>query len=272
MASNLAVVVNNTVLPTAPPTQNELTPELQARILAVQTEAAAEAVLPLVHGRLCIFGIVLLEVVRAAAWWQSIIPGYTVLGMHVLTTVSDVACLFFSVPLFTTGTRGRCVQLGCLGPMLTLVFAMSLVDVSALVAYLVVAAPRPLSPGARTLVDVMEANIGVWEFALLASVSLQVSLCISTWRIYKALRVVGLYPPDSDPKEVGNLREVSIMEVVCEAQDIELLRTCEVPSGCRAPACCAEYTLVSSEVPQASDNDIVAKNSVARDSADNLRV
>jgi hypothetical protein len=181
-----------------------------------------------------------------AAWWQSIIPGYTVLGMHVLTTVSDVACLVFAMPLFTAGIAGRCVQHGCLGPMLTLVFAMSLVDISAFVAYLVVATPQPLSPGAKSFVDVLQACIGVWEFALVASVALQVSLCISTWRIYKGLRVVGLYPPDSDPAEVGKPRQVSVMEVVCEAEDVEVLSNCEVQCG---PACCANYRAVPTESP-----------------------
>merc|ERR1712151_1002902 len=109
---------------------------------------------------------------------------------HFITTISDVACCLFAIPLFLFGISGRCVQLGCLGPMLTLVFAMTLVDVSALVAYLVVATPRPLSPGAKSFVDVLEACIGVWEFALVASVALQVSLCLSTWRIYKGLRTV----------------------------------------------------------------------------------
>jgi len=126
------------------------------------------------------------------------------------------------------------VQNGFLGPMLTLIFAMSLVDVSALTAYLVIATPRPLSPGAKSYVDVLEAIVGVWEFALVSSVALQVALCVSSWRVYRELRLTGLYPPGSDP--AGDIREVSVMEVMCEAEDVELLADCK----CASVMSCAE--------------------------------
>merc|ERR1719291_434088 len=134
------------------------------------------------------------------------------MGMHFLTTTSDISCLLCATPLFATGTQGQCVQLGCLGPMLTLVFAMSLVDISALGAYLVIARPRPLSPGARSYVDALEACMGVWEFAIVASVFLQLVLCTSSWRIYRELRVNGVYPPGIDPEFLGQRQEISVME------------------------------------------------------------
>jgi hypothetical protein len=121
--------------------------------------------------------------------------------------------------------------------MLTLVFAMSLVDISALAAYLVVAMPRPLAPGAKTYVDVLEACIGVWEFALVASVALQISLCASCWRVYKELRTTGLYPPGTDPAAVGVAKDISVMEIMCEAEDVELLADCEMSceTGLKSP-------------------------------------
>lgn len=201
---------------------------LEGRLRVATEKATAEAALPLIHGRCCIMGLMVLELLRGAAWWQGTIPGYSVFGMHFLTTTSDIACIICAFPLFATGIAGQCVQLGCLGPMLTLVFAMSLVDVSALGAYLVVATPRPLSPGAKSAVDALEACVGVWEFALVASVALQMALCASSWRVYRELRMNGLYPPGSDPAGVGKMREISIMEVMCEAEDVELLADCEV--------------------------------------------
>jgi len=201
---------------------------LEGRLRAAHEKVAAEAALPLVHGRCCIMGLAVLGLIRVAAWWQGTIPGYSVFGMHFLTTTSDIACILCAFPLFATGTKGQCVQFGCLGPMLTLVFAMSLVDISALGAYLVVATPRPLSPGAKSYVDALEACVGVWEFALVASVALQMALCASCWRVYRELRMNGLYPPGVDPAGVGKLREISIMEVMCEAEDVELLADCEV--------------------------------------------
>ena len=96
--------------------------------------------------------------------------------------------------------------------MLTIVFALTLVDLSALVAYLVVATPRPLSPDSKSFVDVLEDCISIWEFVLVASVALQVSLCLSTWRVYRGLRKVGLYPPDSDPTKVGETDALSVLQ------------------------------------------------------------
>jgi hypothetical protein len=210
---------------------------LERRLEEAQEKAAAESARPLIHGRYAISGIVFLELIRTAAWYQGTVPGYSVFGMHFLTTASDVACILCALPLFATGTQGQCVMLGCLGPMLTLVFAMSLVDMSALAAYLVVAMPRPLAPGAKTYVDVLEACIGVWEFALVASVALQLALCASCWRVYKELRTTGLYPPGSDPASIGMTKEISVMEIMCEAEDVELLADCEMSceSGLKSP-------------------------------------
>jgi len=172
--------------------------------------------------------LLLLEVLRIGAWWEGTAPGPSVMGMHFLTTTSDISCILCATPLFATGTKGQCVALGCLGPMLTLVFAMSLVDISALGAYLVVATPRPLPPGAASFLDELEAMIGVWEFALIASVAVQTALCASSWRIYRSLRMAGLYPPGSDPAGIGKAKEVSVLEVMCEAEDVRLLADCEM--------------------------------------------
>lgn len=182
--------------------------------------------MPLLHGRITLLGLLVLELLRGLSWWQGNAPGYSVFGMHFLTTMSDLACLGCGVPLFLLGIQGLCVSSGCLGPMVTLVFAMALVDLSALGAYLVVATPRPLPPGARSFLDELEAVIGVWEFTLIASVMLQITLCVCSWRIYKTLRETGLYPP-GDLKNVGKYREVSVLEVVCEAEDLELLAECK---------------------------------------------
>lgn len=194
-------------------------------------KAAQESAEPLWHGRIALLGLATLAVIRGVAWWQGNIPGYSVFGMHFLTTTADLACVLCALPLFCTGTRGQCVQVGCVGPMLTLVFAMSVVDIGALCAYLIVATPRPLAPGSRSYVDLLEACIGVWEFALVASVSLQIALCTSAWRVYKELRLTGLYPPGSNPAGVGKIEEVSLMELICEAEDVKFVNECQCVSG-----------------------------------------
>jgi len=210
---------------------------LEGRLRQAHDQAAAESCLPLCHGRFCLMVLLLLEVLRIGAWWEGTTPGPSVMGMHFLTTTSDISCILCATPLFATGTKGQHVVLGCLGSMLTLVFAMGLVDISALGAYLVVATPRPLPPGAASFLDELEAMIGVWEFALIASVAVQTALCASSWRIYRSLRMAGLYPPGNDPAGTGKAREVSVLEVMCEAEDVGLLADCEmnVDSSMRGP-------------------------------------
>ncbi|CAK0819779.1 unnamed protein product [Prorocentrum cordatum] len=107
---------------------------------------------------------------------------------------------------------------------------MSALDTCALGAYLVIATPRPLQSD-RSLLEELEASLGVWEFALLASVALQMSLCAATWRVYKELRSTGLYPPGSNLAAVGRMREVPFMEVMCETEDMELITECISPYG-----------------------------------------
>lgn len=205
---------------------------LESRLRAAHENVSLRVERPMAHGRCAIFGLMVLALIRALAVIQGNIPGYSVYAMHFLTTSSDIICTVCTLPLFIFGTRGLCVQKGCLGPMLTLVFAMSLVDLSAFGAYLLVATPRPLAPGSRSLVDVMEAVLGVWEWALLGSVSLQLALCTSSWRIYRALRMAGLYAPDK-PADVARekTKEISMLEIMCEAEDIEYLEAFEFKCG-----------------------------------------
>lgn len=203
---------------------------LEQRIRIAQERASLHCTLPICYGRCSLAGLAVLELLRMTAWWQGTIPGNPVLGMHFLTTASDFACILCALPFYSTGTEGQCVSLGCLGPMLTLVFAMALVDASALCAYLVIATPRPLAPGARSYLDMLEACIGAWEFALVGSVAFQTALCACSWRVYRELREAGLYPPGTDPAGVGTkIREVSCMEVVCDAEDVEYISNCTNP-------------------------------------------
>jgi len=241
---------------------------LEGRFREAQANVARKVVLPLKHGLWSIFGLLAVELLRILSWWQGSMPGWSVFGLHFLTTSSDVVCICSALPLFAMGIKGQCVQMGCLGPMLTLVFAMCMVDLSAFGAFLVVATPRPLSPGARSYIDVLEACVGVWEFALIASVGFQVVLSTSSWRVYKELRGVGLYPPGAKLENVGQLRPVSMLEVVCEAEDVELLTEFEIrcpgsDSATKPLSLCAsrgltddhkahEFTLVRRDEPPAS--------------------
>mmetsp|Transcript_7027 Transcript_7027/g.18265 ORF Transcript_7027/g.18265 Transcript_7027/m.18265 type:complete len:206 (-) Transcript_7027:83-700(-) len=189
--------------------------------------AKAEVAWPLACGRCCLAGLVLLEVIRITEWVQGRQPYFTVLAIHCLAGTADLACVVCSLPLYAGGVRGECVSSGCLGPLLTLVFAMTLVSVSSFVAFLWIATPRPVSQGSRSWLDLMEANATAWEFTLLASVALNVVLCKVSWGVYRALRLTGLYPPGMEPVGLGRIRTVSPWEVFCEAEDLECFGVCD---------------------------------------------
>lgn len=193
---------------------------------------------PLLHGRCCLAGLLVLELLRVTAWHESIVPGHSVFGIHWLTTTSDLVSLLSALPFFCQGTRGNCVVFGCVGPMVTLVFSMCFADMGALFAYVAIARPVPLSEDAssRSLYDVLQAQVGAWEFLLFASVALQVALCACCWRIYRELRLTGLYPPGGRPMADAAAVEVSYLEIVCEAEDAmrcnKSLENCEADNRC----------------------------------------
>jgi len=202
-------------------------------LVAAQMIAEAESGWPLTHGIYSLMGLSMLQLLRASAWYQGNVPGYAVYGMHCLTAVCDMASIIFTLPLFGLGIQGQCVQLGYLGPMMTLVFVMSLVDSGALCAFMWLATPRPVAAGSRSILDVAEATVGIWEWLLVGSVSLQISLMVSSWRIYRGLRHAGIYPPGSSSLVDGEVREVSVLEVMCEAEDAEMIANCD----CRPDDC-----------------------------------
>merc|ERR1712093_492039 len=68
----------------------------------------------------------------------------------------------------------------------------------------------------------------------IASFALELSLCACCWRVYKGLRVSGLYPPDSDVLQRGaelpRHDEVSPFEMLCESEEAQLLQNYECRS------------------------------------------
>jgi hypothetical protein len=195
------------------------------------TRAVAEAAQPLYYGRCCLVGLICLEVIRVAEWLGGRRPYFTVLGMHCLAATADLACVVCTIPLYVGGVQGQCVTGGCLGPLLTLVFAMTLVSISSFVAFLIIATPHPVSQGTRSYLDLLEANATAWEFTLIGSVALDIALCKASWKVYKELRLTGLYPPGVEPVGIGRIREVSPLEVFCEAEDLECLSSCNQSPG-----------------------------------------
>lgn len=208
---------------------------------------AAETRTSMLQGRCCLVGLGIVQLTRIVAWCENLLPGRAVYGIHWLTTVSDAVSLLSTLPFFIQGTRGKCVMFGCVGPMVTLVFSMCLADAGALIAYLAIARPQPLSEDAssRSLYDVMQALIGAWEFLLFASVALQLTLCACCWRIYRELRVIGLYPPGGRPLANASKVEVSYFEIVCEAEDAK--RFNKNMQNCESEDVCCQTRLLAPE-------------------------
>jgi len=198
------------------------------RIARAVVKASAGSVWPLCHGRCCLGFLLLLVAIRLFAWHLGNIPGGTIWFVHVFSLVSDIITSTTTLPLLICGScggvQGQCVQLGCVGPMLTMVVAMNLVDACSLLAFFAYAAPRPLPSRGKSFVELLQLVHPVWELVLIASCALNFAVGVSCWRIYRELRVAGLYPPNSKgetPRE-----DVSPFEVLCEAEDVALLSEC----------------------------------------------
>jgi hypothetical protein len=203
---------------------------LQRKIAAVREEADVEVALYMGHGRLCLVGLAVLTTVRIIAWLMNMLPTITVLSMHCLSATSDLSCLAACFPLYVFGINGQCVRWACFGPMMTMVFAMAMVDTSGIVAYFALAPPRPVAPSFVPMIDRLESIYGVWEALFFASVALQLALLASSWRIYRTLRQKGLYPPGNFESiaKGRTVEHVSLLEVVCEAEDVALIDDCSM--------------------------------------------
>eukprot|EP00928_Gymnodinium_smaydae_P042076 TRINITY_DN28391_c0_g1_i1.p1 TRINITY_DN28391_c0_g1~~TRINITY_DN28391_c0_g1_i1.p1 ORF type:complete len:249 (+),score=49.24 TRINITY_DN28391_c0_g1_i1:119-865(+) len=200
---------------------------LQERINVAKQNAYEGIVAPLQHLKFCILGLLCLQLIRVISWKVGAKPMLTLLPVHLLSAMSDFICLACAIPLVVSDVLGPCVRYACLGPTVTMVCAMLIVDTLSLVAYCFMAPPRPMPPGFVPLPDKLENLFGSWESILLGSVALEFALVTAAWRIYRELRLQGLYPPGSDALAKNKVVDhVSVMEVFCEAEDIALLSDC----------------------------------------------
>lgn len=230
---------------------------------AAQRIAAYESEEPLFHGRCCLVGLFVLLMMRLLAFCEGVLPGHVLFGIHWLTSSSDLVCLCAASPLYAQGTVGKCVQLGCIGPMVTMLFSMCLADVGALLAYLAFAAPQPRAAGEHAWLEVLRASVGSWEFVLFSSVALQLALCTCSWRIYRELRATGLYPPGMKPVGLEPIEDVSCLELVCEIDDARRAhRACHDGRASSLSVCENHWVDVTSVVVA-----IPSKETASRDSA-----
>eukprot|EP00929_Paragymnodinium_shiwhaense_P055024 TRINITY_DN27598_c0_g2_i1.p1 TRINITY_DN27598_c0_g2~~TRINITY_DN27598_c0_g2_i1.p1 ORF type:complete len:258 (-),score=37.12 TRINITY_DN27598_c0_g2_i1:283-1056(-) len=225
---------------------------LVQRVKEAQAAADLSVVWPMTHGQVSLVMLGMIQAVRGMSWYYGILPFYAVMGMHCLSVTSDIGSLACCLPLFVLGVRGHVVRWACLGPIVSMVFAMFVVDVGGLISYLIVAPPHALPPAWRSFFERAQATAGVWELLLLASVASQLALLLNAWRIYRVLRLLGLYPPGNSLLAKGTkVPEVSMLEVICEAEDIALLSEYGAKCNCSAPPARESTAPASAETSQA---------------------
>lgn len=209
------------------------TASLEARVRDALRLADTGSSGAMCHGRCSLAALILLQVLRVVAYTQNMLPPPSLLFAHLLSLLADVVATLCALPLFAVGIRSRCVQQACLGPMLTMVFAMMILDCSGLAVYCVMIPHLPPEPSSAPLLVQMAATADMWTLVLVSSVALEVSLAVACWRIYRQLRYSGLYPPNMDSLVKDEPVEyVSMMELVCEPDDLEAMnKCCDVQRG-----------------------------------------
>merc|ERR1719498_1371713 len=178
---------------------------LHERIRAAHLRAAIELQSPVTHARLSVSGLAIVQGLRLTAWLHGVMPVSSVSLMHALSSSADVSTFFCCLPLIISKSPdGRCVRWGCLGPAVTLMVTMVVLDFIAMGTALALQ-PFPVLPPHSGVFSVpfFRATLGVWNCSLVASFALEVTLCACCWRVYKGLRSSGLYPPDNDALENG---------------------------------------------------------------------
>jgi len=173
---------------------------------------------------------------------------------HLLSFAADGIAICGALPAVLSNMTGPCVQRRCLGSLLTLLVAAALTDISAGIAIFgpsgAIHGSSPDNAGSRGRVVSLSgkpwglvatdegapssaAFFGIWDCILLASLSLEVALFVSIWQLYRAFREAGAYPPGASGVELP--REVSWMELMCEAEDAALI-THSMSSACTRSA------------------------------------
>lgn len=198
---------------------------------------------PLCQARCCVAGLVILAFLRGLAIAARAAPstGRTRTA-HLLSFAADGIAICGALPALLSGMTGPCVQRRCLGSLLTLLLAAALTDISASIAIFgpggAMYNKSPDTGGGGGAVSVSDkpwglvatdegapasaAFFGIWDCILVASLSLEVALFVSSWQLYRAFREAGAYPPGASGAELP--RRVSWMELMCEAEDAALIR------------------------------------------------
>lgn len=186
---------------------------------------------PLAHCLLSCTGLAVLVLFRCVLYWCGEFPSSPSTPMQIIGLLSDFVCWIVGLSLAVSRTDGWCVRHVCVGTMLTLIFTLTFLDCASLLTYATLVAPQPTSPE-PILIDQMQAVLSSWACVLVSSVAFNVASCTSCWRVYKALRLAGNYPPNNDNFRRGlPPTRISPLEIMFEEEDLALMSTCGERAG-----------------------------------------
>lgn len=208
-----------------PPQRNKRpSSKLVARATATDI-AMGEASTFLTHGRLCFGGLVILLAVRCIAWLSGSQPRRVVMFIHVVSMYADLTSTCFALPFVVLEHASWFLRHGLFGILMSVISAMIILDVGALVMVMYDLAPRPLENHVPSLFEIVQAAFGEWESIVVASVALQFTLNVCAFRTYREFRFAGVYPSHTKVSEEGEARSITVspLEVVCESESVELL-------------------------------------------------
>lgn len=198
--------------------------ELQGRYEIVEAQVRKDVAESMEHGRVCLVGFALLEAVRLIAWLQDMRPIPATWGIHFILLLVDVSSGSCGGTFLFHGVRDRVTKKHLLSTMMSIVSLGAFMSIFGLVALLVATPPRPLAPDWVPLLERMQFAANVWEAACLASTALNLALLVTTFRIFRELRIAGLHPPGSKLIAEGKrLTGVSPLEMALEPEDMALL-------------------------------------------------
>jgi len=209
--------------------------------------------------RCCVVALVGVSFLRLLVWSSCHLPEgvgapSTTYEVQMISTLVGALTSAIALPLAIGGKQGCCVRQKVLGPLTTLGLAAVLTDFCALVV--VLSCRQPPAAGAATRAWLTEAwlrsLVDVWECTLISSFCLNLAFVVSCWRVYQELRLAGLYPLETNERDVET---ISHLELCFEAEDVhtteECSRLCGKDDNERGAdlGCCSSRPAVEATVP-----------------------
>eukprot|EP00927_Polykrikos_kofoidii_P063127 TRINITY_DN5795_c0_g1_i1.p1 TRINITY_DN5795_c0_g1~~TRINITY_DN5795_c0_g1_i1.p1 ORF type:complete len:243 (-),score=33.77 TRINITY_DN5795_c0_g1_i1:70-798(-) len=201
--------------------------ELRRRFEIVEAQVHKDVEEWMWHGWFSIGGLVLTITVQIAAWNQRMFPAVATSKLHLVASVSSIFSIVAGTCFFSHRARLWLLRSGYLPLAQSTVFAILLMNLLLFLMLLLwLTPPRHLAPSWVPLIERMQFQANVWEASLLAEVGFGVVMVCAVFRIYRELRIAGLYPMNSRLIQKGKrLEGISPMEIVCEESELAQLQS-----------------------------------------------